>query len=702
MKQLQQSLKSGQTEIVDIPVPRCGDGEISIQSRCSLISAGTERMLIEFGKAGILGKARQQPDKVRQVIEKARTDGVVSTIKTIQSKLNTSIPMGYSNVGVVHSVGTNVQGYNIGDRVVSNGSHAEMVVVPQNLVAHIPDKVSDENASFAIVAAIALQGVRLADVKLGERVAVIGLGLIGLLTVQTLRAQGCQVIGLDFDSSKLTIAESYGAEVIDLAAVDNAVDQVMSFSSDQGVDAVILTTATDSDEPIQSAARMSRKRGRIILVGTAGLNFSRDDFYKKELSFQVSCSYGPGRYDQLYEQGQDYPFGYVRWTEQRNFEAVLQLMAEGKIDPSNLLTHRFPFEQAVDAYTMLGNKDSAKIGLLLEYPSDIAAIDTTSTIICNTSEKVINDSPKITFIGAGNYASDVLIPAFRSAGAKLHGIASRHGLSATNAAHKFGFVEVSSDISAQIKGAADAIVITTQHDSHANLVMESLWAGKHVFVEKPLCLNQDELDEIKKTLSQRDQQSLLMVGFNRRFAPLVKKMKSLLQGQNNPKSFIYTINAGIVPPDHWTQDKDKGGGRIIGEACHFVDLLRFLANSPIKHIVNTGMTSNTKDTVTLTLGFADGSIGTIHYFANGHRAIPKERLEVFIAGKTLHLDNFRKLRGYGWQGFSSVSNWSQDKGQSACAQAFLSALKEGGPAPIPLAEIIEVTQQTLNAVSINS
>ena len=636
MKQLQQSLKSGQTELIEIPLPTCTSGEVRIRSCCSLISAGTERMLVNFGKANLLGKARQQPDKVRQVTLKAKTDGLPSTIKSVRTKLNTSIPMGYSNVGIIETLGDNVSGYSIGDRVISNGPHAEIVISPKNLIARIPDNVSNEKASFTVVGAIALQGVRLARVALGEYVAVFGLGLIGLLTVQILRAQGCQVIGFDYDESKLSLARSFGAKTFNLSKVGNGVEEAMAFSSGRGVDAVLLSTATESDEPLRSAANMSKQRGRIILVGTSGLNLSRDDFYKKELSFQVSCSYGPGRYDESYEQkGLDYPYAYVRWTEQRNFEAVLQLMADGKLDPTKLITHRYKFDDAADAYALLGQDNVEKIGILLDYLDVEEPINLNSTISYHSppSPEANLNEKRIAFIGSGNYATSVLIPAFKSSKASLHSISSQYGMSAANAARRFGFSEATSDVTKQLSGDADAVVITTRHDTHAEMVIEALNAGKHVFVEKPLCLNAEELSMIEETLRSQKERSILMVGYNRRFAPLVKKMRSLLLSETSTKTFIYTVNAGAIPSDHWIQDKKRGGGRLIGEACHFIDLLRFLADSPIKNIVSTKMDIQTDDVATVTMHFMDGSIGTVHYLSNGHKAVAKERLEVFVSGK---------------------------------------------------------------------
>ena len=698
MKQLQQSLKNGATEIVDVPLPDYAPGEIRIGSRCSLISAGTERMLVNFGKANLVDKARQQPEKVRQVLQKAITDGVQATYKAVQSKLSDPIAMGYSNVGVIDAIGKRVTGFAVGDRVVSNGSHAEIVVVPENLVARIPDNVSDDAACFTVVSAIALQGVRLAEATLGERVAVIGLGLIGLLTVQILRAQGCQVIGMDYDPEKLALAEGYGAQTVPLSSDSDAVEQAMVFSEGHGVDAVLITAASTSNEPVKAAALMSRQRGRIILVGVADLSLSRDEFYRKELSFQVSCSYGPGRYDPSYEEkGQDYPFGLVRWTEQRNFEAVLQLMADGRLDVSALITHRFAFSEATDAYQLLSDATASSIGLMLTYDTDNVSYDDVVSIHYGTRSAVYDAQARLAVIGAGNYARNMLIPAFKEAGAVLQSVSSQHGLSAANAAKKFGFAEATSEPAIQLAGIADAVVITTRHDSHAELVLAGLKAGKHVFVEKPLCLTLEELAEIETLVKEMASRPLLMVGFNRRFAPLVQKMKTILSYDAAPKSFVYTINAGALPSDHWTKDPEVGGGRIIGEACHFIDLLRFLTDCPIKDIVISKMGGTSDDIVTLTLSFADGSIGTVHYLANGHRSVGKERLDVFCDGKILQLDNFRKLKGFGWKNFKTYSSRSQDKGQIACARAFLSSIKKGDPEPIALEQLFEVARFSLYA-----
>lgn len=696
MKQVLQNLKDGSTEITEVPCPRAGRGQLLIRTTRTLVSAGTERMLVDFGKAGLIDKARQQPDKVRMVLDKVRTDGLMPTIEAVRNKLDQPLPMGYCNVGEVIEVGAGVTGFEVGDRVASNGKHAEVVAVPVNLCAKIPNGVDDEEAAFTVLGAIALQGIRLVQPTLGETVVVTGLGLIGLVTVQLLRAHGCRVLGLDFDPQKLALARGFGAEVVELQSGQDPVAAAMAYSRGRGVDAVIITASTKSNEPVHQAALMCRKRGRIVLVGVTGLELSRADFYEKELSFQVSCSYGPGRYDPNYEErGFDYPTGFVRWTEQRNFEAVLDMLAEGRIDVQPLLSHRFSIDAAGAAYEVVGGSEPS-LGILLEYPRDAQAEATGRTVRLGVVSTTVEAArARISFIGAGNYATAVLIPAFKSTGAALAAVASNAGVSAVHAGRKFGFEQASTDTDALLADArTNAVVVTTRHDTHAALVLKALDARKHVFVEKPLCLTHDELDKIE--VAARSAGRLLMVGFNRRFAPQVQRMKALLQGVPGPKAFVMTVNAGAIPASHWTQDPAVGGGRIVGEACHFIDLLRHLAGSPIAGWTRADMASATADTVSLQLSFDDGSIGTVHYFANGSKAFPKERLEVFAAGRVLQLDNFRRLTGYGWPGFSKLNLWRQDKGQQACAAAFVRAVEGTGDAPVPLDELIEVSRITID------
>jgi predicted dehydrogenase/threonine dehydrogenase-like Zn-dependent dehydrogenase len=703
LKQILQSLKSGITEVADVPAPRASHGSLLIHTSRTLISAGTERMLVEFGKANLLEKARQQPDKVRMVLDKVRTDGLLPTYQSVRNKLDQPLSLGYCNVGVVTEVGSGVTGFAVGDRVASNGKHAEVVSVPQNLCVRVPDAVPDDHAAFAVLGAIALQGVRLVQPTLGEVVVVTGLGLIGLVTVQLLRANGCRVLGLDFDPAKLAMARQFGAETVDLSAGEDPVAAAHRFSRGRGVDAVLITAATQSNEPMHQAALMCRQRGRIVLVGVTGLELSRDDFFKKEITFQVSSSYGPGRYDPNYEEkGQDYPFGFVRWTEQRNFEAVLDMIADARLDVGPLISHRFPVAEAANAYELVSG-GGPSLGILLDYPK--AAGSPQRTIVLPASGRHA-DTPAaqaatVSFVGSGNYATSVLIPAFKAAGARLRSVASSGGVSGLHAGRKFGFEQTTTDTASVFADPeTSTVVITTRHDTHARLVQQALGAGKNVFVEKPLCLTLPELAAIE-TLHDRVVAAgggpRLMVGFNRRFAPHVMRMRRLLQGATGPKAFVMTVNAGALPAEHWTQDPAVGGGRIIGEGCHFIDLLRFLADAPITGFQASAMKGGMGDTATLQLDFADGSIGTVHYYANGSKAFPKERLEIFASGRVLQLDNYRVLTGFGWPGFTSMKLWSQDKGQKACAAAFVRAVEQGLPSPIPISDLLEVSRVTIEA-----
>jgi len=715
MKQILQNMQTGVTELAEAPSPTVGAGQLLIATTRSLISAGTERMLVDFGKASLIDKARQQPEKVKQVLDKIQTDGLLTTLDAVRAKLGQPIPLGYCNVGVVVEAGPGVQGFKPGDRVVSNGPHADLVRVPKNLCAKIPDGVDDEAAAFTVLAAIGLQGIRLAQPTLGETFVVTGAGLIGLTTVQLLQAQGCRVLAIDFDPAKLALAAQFGAEVCNPAQGEDPVAAGLAFSRGHGVDGVIITASTASSDPVSQAARMARQRGRIVLVGVTGLALNRSEFYAKELSFQVSCSYGPGRYDPQYEdQGQDYPFGFVRWTEQRNFTAVLELLADGRLDVRPLITHRFAFADAPVAYDVL-TRDKTALGIVLEYPPRVPELTQTRTVRLIAQPPTHNPArPVCGFIGAGNYASRILIPAFKAAGAQLQTIVTSGGVSGVIHGKPAGFAEASTDVDALLADPSiNTVAIVTRHNSHASLVARALAAGKHAFVEKPLCLTLEELAEIERVCGvvnsptptlprEAGGSSLLMVGFNRRFAPQIQKMKALLASVAEPKSFIMTMNAGAIPPDHWTQDLAVGGGRIIGEACHFIDLMRFLAGSPIVSLQARRMgdapgVAVTEDKAAFILGFADGSFGTIHYLANGAASFPKERIEVFTAGRVLQLDNFRTLKGYGWPGFKRMNLWRQDKGQKACAAAFLDAIAKGRDAPIPSAEIFEVARVTIQA-----
>lgn len=703
MKQILQDLGNGMTSLVESPVPQASSGHLVISSCISLISAGTERMLVDFGRASLVQKALQQPEKVKMVLEKVQTDGLLTTVDAVRSKLGQPLPLGYCNVGVVAGVGKNAEGFKPGDRVASNGPHADVVKVSKNLCARIPDNVDDESAAFTVVASIGLQGIRLAEPTLGEAFVVTGTGLIGLLTVQLLRAHGCRVLAIDFDEHKLALAREFGAETCNPARGEDPVAAGMAFSRGQGVDGVIITASTPSSDPVMQAARMSRKRGRIVLVGVTGLELNRADFYEKELSFQVSCSYGPGRYDPAYEErGQDYPLGFVRWTEQRNFEAVLDMMADGRIDVRPLITHRFRFDKAPDAYDVL-TQDKTALGILLQY--DASQVDLAQREI-SLREAVAFDAvkPVCGFIGAGNYASRMLIPAFKKAGAQFHTIVTAGGINGVIHGEKAGFTIASTDVDAMLASPViNTVAIVTRHNTHARFVAQALRAGKHVFVEKPLAITDEELAEVKAAYDEvvaSGNARHVMVGFNRRFSPQVMKMKELLMTVKEPKSFIMTMNAGAIPAAHWTQDVEVGGGRIIGEACHFIDLMRFLAGAEVVSVQARRMgdapgVTVTEDRAAITLGFADGSFGTIHYLANGAASFPKERVEVFAAGRVLQLDNFRKLKAFGWPGFSKMNLWRQNKGQEACAAAFLASVEQGGTAPISADEIFEVARVTI-------
>lgn len=695
MKQILQNISNGKTSLVNAPCPIGVKGSLLIASSKTLVSSGTERMLIDFGKANFIDKARQQPDKVKMVLGKIKTDGLVPTVEAVRSKLDQPLPLGYCNVGtVLDNGGTD---FEVGTRVVSNGNHAEVVRVGKNLCAKVPENVDDESAAFTVLGAIGLQGVRLINPTLGECVVVTGLGLIGLITVQLLRANGCRVLGIDFDSAKCALARQFGAETVDLSKNENPIKVAEAFSRGRGVDGVIITASTKSSEPLSQAATMCRQRGRIVLVGVIGQEISRADFFAKELTFQVSCSYGPGRYDSEYEdKGNDYPVGFVRWTEQRNFEAVLDMMATGALDVKPLISHRFPIEDALDAYKCLDDRTS--LGIVLDYPNNDVAALTSRSVQLGSNPATGSTSATCAFVGAGNYASRVLMPAFKGAGASLNTVVTSAGMSAIHHGKKQGFAKASTDYADVLSDqSVDTVVIATQHNLHAQQTVDAIKAEKHVFVEKPLALIESEVDLIEQAYFESETKPKVMVGYNRRFAPLIQKMKQLIGAVNGPKTFIMTMNAGEIPADHWTQDAAVGGGRIIGEACHYIDLMRHLAGCKVTGFNAMCMgdapgVAVREDKASITLSFEDGSIGTIHYFANGGNDFPKERIEVFANGAVLQLDNFRKLMGFGWKGFSKMKLSRQDKGQKTCSKAFVDSIKQGMAPPISFEEIIEVAR----------
>ncbi len=718
MKQILQHLRNGQLEVAVLPSPHGRPGSVLIRTQCSLISAGTERMLVEFSKANLLQKTRQQPEKVKQVLDKIRTDGLAPTLEAVFRKLDEPLPLGYCNVGHVadgccRSSDVRLPDLSPGDRVVSNGPHAEVVCVPRNLTARIPDDVTDEQAAFTVLGAIALQGIRLADPTLGERFVVFGLGLIGLLTVQLLRANGCEVLGVDLNPERLAMAERFGAAVVD-ARNSDPVKAAQAWTSGVGVDGTLITASAKTDAIVHQAAESCRKRGRIVLVGVVGLNLRRTDFYEKELTFQVSCSYGPGRYDDNYEQkGQDYPIGFVRWSEQRNFEAILRLMASGRLDVEPLITDRFKLDDAVRAYEKIQN-DPGALGVLLEYPgaADRAPRvriepqkDTSKTsgpsAACVSSCRTGKRNPVVGVVGAGGFAKGVLLPALAKTDAELRYVADIEPPAAQHAAQKYAAHNAITDHRLILDDAeVDAVFIVVGHHLHGRFVCEALEAGKHVFVEKPLAMNRNELTQVAEAVAKSKDRHL-MVGFNRRFSTHTAKIKQLIAGHSEPLCMSITVNAGFIPRDHWIQDPERGGGRIIGEGCHFIDLLACLAESPVT-TVSAMMVGDRAvirgDKMTIALGFGDGSVGTINYFANGSKSYPKEMLEVFSDGRVLKMENFRVTRGYGFKGFRRYKTWRQDKGHREGIAAFLDRISLAGEPLISFDQLENTTLASIAAV----
>ncbi len=699
MKQVLQSLRSGQIELADVPCPAARPGHLLIQSSASLISAGTERMLVEFGQASLFAKARSQPDKVKQVLTKIRTDGLMPTLEAVFSRLDEPLPLGYCNVGRVVEVGAGVTGFQVGDRVASNGAHAEMVCVPATLAARVPDNVDDNAASFTVLGSIGLHGVRLLEPTFGERFVVTGLGLIGLIAAQILRSCGCNVLGVDVNAERCRLAREFGCETVDLSTGADPVKAAIAFSEGRGVDGVLITASAKTDEIIHQAAEMCRKRGRIVLTGVIGLNLRRSDFYEKEISFQVSCSYGPGRYDPAYEaRAQDYPAPYVRWTVARNFEAMLDAIAQGRVDVAKLITRALPQAEAASAYDAIV-KDSNVLGVVMTYPEQPAPVGRT-TILKPSSNGVAAGPVVAGVIGAGNFTKLVLLPAIKAAGATMRSVASAGGVSSLHAARKFEADEATTDYRAMLADKSiNTVFITTRHNQHARMVVEALEAGKHVFVEKPLAIDAEGLEAVRAA-RRAHPGSHLMVGFNRRFAPHTRKARELLAGRAHPICAHITVNAGDIPGDNWNHDPNVGGGRIIGEGCHFIDLARALVNSPIERVgaVMFGPMFGgvREDKMSISLTFADGSIATILYWANGPKSFPKERVEVFSEGRVLVIDNWRRLLGFDWR--VPKMSMRQDKGHNAEVAAFVSAIRQGGAPLIPFEELDEVTRASFAAM----
>jgi len=693
MKQILQSFKTGKTELTEIPTPTVRPGQVLIRTTRSLVSLGTERMLVEFGKANLIQKARQQPDKVKMVLDKIKTEGLLPTLETVFNKLEQPLPLGYCNVGEVIGVGEGVKELKIGDRVASNGGHAEFVCVPQNLVATIPNNVTDEEAAFTVIGAIGLQGIRLVNPSFGENVVVIGLGLIGLLTAEILLANGCRVIGYDIDDTKVNIANEKGIIAFNPMSGNDPVKYVLSQTNNIGADAVIITASAKTNDIISQAANMSRKRGRIVLVGVIGLQISRADFYEKELSFQVSCSYGPGRYDEDYEQkGIDYPMAFVRWTEKRNFETVLEAISTGKLDVKPLITEVVALEDFQQIYGEIGKSNA--IASLLKYNKD----NTPDYSVEITKKEISGSKGKIAIIGAGNFTKMTMLPALKGTNADLEYIVSAGGVNGTALAKKHSISHSSTNFEEVLGDEnVDVLLITTRHNLHADMVIKGLERNKHVFVEKPLALSMAELVQIQE--AYKNSKGSLMIGFNRRFSPHILKMKSLLG--NTPMNIIATMNAGAIPANVWVHDMKIGGGRIIGEACHYMDLIVYLTGSKIKAVCLNAMGENPKentDNASILLKLENGSTGVINYFSNGAKSYVKERLEVYSQDRTLIMNNFIKTSGYGFKGFHQLKT-KLDKGHKDQFKQLVEKTKSGeGVALITYEELINVTKASFAAI----
>jgi predicted dehydrogenase/threonine dehydrogenase-like Zn-dependent dehydrogenase len=707
MKQLLQNLRDGQTQVVDVPCPQPRTGTALVHTAASLVSAGTERTLVEFAEKNLLAKARSRPDLVRQVLDKSRREGILPTLSATFNRLDHPTPLGYSSAGTIVGLGSGMEGFQVGDRVACAGGnyavHAEYAVVPRNLLAHLPDNVDFEAAAFTTLGAVALHGFRLAQPQLGERVVIIGLGLLGLLSAGIARAAGCAVFGIDLSPRRVALARTMGFDAVERA---NAEETGQAFSRGMGFDVALICADTRSADPVELAGNLARDRGRVIAVGAVGLEIPRKVYYDKELFFQVSRSYGPGRYDAAYEErGLDYPAGFVRWTEGRNLEAFVELLASARLDVHPLISHRFPIEEAPQAYELItGKRREPFLGVLLTYP----AADTTQIA---PAASPIQVSPKETrlrpasgelslgVLGAGNYATAVFLPTInRVGGVKKTAIASASGLSARQAAQRFGYATASSS-EAEILSAPDTnvIAILTRHQHHARQALAALRAGKHVYCEKPLAIIPDELDEIADALENEDL-PILTVGFNRRFAPFAVRLREFLAPAREPFVAHYRVNAGYIPLNHWTQDPAQGGGRIIGEGCHFIDFLSFLAGGPPLEVSARALPDGGRyhqDNVQISLKFADGSLGSIDYLANGDKSASKERIEVFCGGCVGILEDFRRLECVN-DGKRQIfqSRLGQDKGHRDAWAAFLAAAKQGGQPPIPYNQLLGVTRAT--------
>ncbi|MCI0467515.1 MAG: bi-domain-containing oxidoreductase [Beijerinckiaceae bacterium] len=688
MKQVVQNYRSGELKLWEVPAPACGAGKVLVAVQRSLISPGTEKLAIDLAKASLAGKAVSRPDLVRQVVTKVKREGLVPTLEKVFAKLDHPAPLGYSVTGRVIGLGAGVSGLKISERVACAGAgyanHAEIVAVPKNLVVPVPDGVDDEDASFVTLGAIALQGVRQAQPLLGERFAVLGLGLIGQTAVQLLKANGCKVIGYDPDSQKCELAARLGADAI---ATDDIREAVAAFTSGFGADGVIVAASAKSSEPVNTAAELCRIKGRVIVVGMVGLDLERDAYYKKELDLRLSMSYGPGRYDPAYEErGQDYPFAYVRWTEQRNMQAFLELVAEGRVKPKALITHRFLIAQAEEAYALLDGPEPY-LGIVFEY-AGTSEVPTRTVRLAPPSK--VTSKGVIAFIGAGNFAGSVLIPAFRAQEkVTLAAVAAATGLSAAAAAKKFGFARATTDVAEVMADPGiDTVVIATRHNLHAGLAAQALARGKHVFCEKPLATDPAGLEDVIEAHDASPGQ--LCAGFNRRFSPFIRRAQEAFHGRSGPLVMLYRVNAGMIAKDSWIQS-EEGGGRVVGEVCHFIDTMVALCGALPEHL-DAVTAKDHADALAVQISFADGSIGTIVYSSLGDPSFPKEYLEVFAAGCVVTVDDYRRMTITSRGKTRSYRSFRQDKGHRACVEAFMRTVREGGPPAIPFEQLEAVTR----------
>lgn len=703
MKQVIQNFKTGDLYVDEVPTPSISKGMVLVANSHSLISAGTERSTVSVGKANLIGKAKQRPDLVAQVLQNVKKEGLKATLDKVRTKLDSLKALGYSTSGVIKASLDTEGKFKAGDRVACAGqdyaSHSEVVAIPQNLIAKIPDNVSFEEASFTTLGAIALQGVRQANPTLGENICVIGLGLLGQITCQLLKANGCNVFGIDLSEDLLKLAKENGADNAMLRSDGNLIAAIENFTNGYGFDSVIITAAAPSNDPIELSAEITKKKGKVIVVGAVKMDIPRDPhFYRKELELKLSCSYGPGRYDVNYEElGQDYPYGYVRWTEQRNMEAFLQLISKKAIDLKPLITHTFDISEAEKAYDIvLGKVKEKHLGILLSYPQNNADVFQTKFELQSQQIAKVN----VGFIGAGSFAQSYLIPNVKNNNSSLDTVVTSKGITAKNVGEKFGFKAASSNADDVFSNSdINTVFIATPHNSHAAYTIKGIEEGKQVFVEKPIAMNYEELEQVKTAYNKGN--SKVMVGFNRRFAPISKTIKERFKGSDEPLVMNMRVNAGFIPKDHWTQIDEIGGGRIVGEMCHFIDLMQYFCDEvPVSVYASRINSENTKintfDNISVIVNFSNGSIGNLIYLGNGDKSLPKEQIEVFGANKVGIIQDFRG-------GMFHANNKAEKlkvagKGHKQEVSAFIESLKNDTAAPISFESIYKTTLTTFKII----